>query len=299
MLRPADLLRHWGIVDPVITRVAEGANDVFRVDPGPYALRVQRRSLMRDVEARSQLMWLDALATDAGVTAPRPVPLPSGAPFLVEGDRRVVLLHWVEGTSLLSLSPIDAAEAVGATIARLHNHAATWHVPEHFIAPEHSCRAPDAAELGISPSDGNTLTAAARVVNGVMDALGRDRDRFGVVHGDLNFDNFVLHEGEARPIDFDEFGLGFYLSDIAEPLRVLIFREDYERMRAALLGAYCKERPLPVEDQAHIDTFIASNLLATLCWAARPESSAHRHEIEPWIDRWIEAIVGYCDLGRG
>jgi Ser/Thr protein kinase RdoA (MazF antagonist) len=77
---------------------------------------------------------------------------------------------------------------------------------------------------------------------------------------------------------------------------VLIFREDYPEMRAALLAAYRRERPLPAEDEARIDTFIAGNLLATLCWAARPESASHRHEIEPWVARWTEAIAKYCKL---
>ena len=103
MERPLDLLRHWGIADASLTRVAEGANDVFRVDPGPFALRIQRRSLLSDEEAASQLTWLEALANESGITVPRPKALPDGAPFLVRGDRRVVLLHWVEGTNLLGI----------------------------------------------------------------------------------------------------------------------------------------------------------------------------------------------------
>ncbi|MCP5070771.1 MAG: hypothetical protein GY946_29760 [bacterium] len=47
---------------------------------------------------------------------------------------------------------------------------------------------------------------------------------------------------------------------------MLIFRENYPEMRA------------------------------TLRWAARPESASHRHEIEPWVARWMEAIAKYCKL---
>ena len=272
-----------------LEQVAQGANDVFRVEPGPYALRVQRCSLIDDSVAASQLAWLEALAA-AGVVVPRPVRLRDGRWFFVRDGRRFVLLEWIEGDTLLSVNPVDAAALVGAAIARLHRHAASWTVPAGFACPRHDCRAPPAEPLGLSETDAATLERSARRVRSVMDEVGRTSDTYGVVHGDLNFDNFVLHDGEACPIDFDEFGFGFYLSDIAEPLRVLVFREDCGAMRAALLEAYRRVRPLSSVHEARLDTFIAGGFLATLCWASRPESAAHRHEIEPWVGRWIGEI---------
>lgn len=51
-----------------------------------------------------------------------------------------------------------------------------------------------------------------------MDMLGERSATFGLIHADLHLDNVLFAGGEARPIDFDDCGLGHWLYDIAVTL---------------------------------------------------------------------------------
>lgn len=284
-------LEQWGIRGASLTSVAQAPTLVIRVDPGPFTLRIRPRSEVADEVVASQLAWLQALSAEGLVTVPEPIALPTGEPFAFVADRRCVLLRWIEGESLLVLEPVDAASAVGRTIARMHVQARSWSPPAGFTCPTYELQVPASGVLPLSEAQLGFLERAREDVLGAMAAVGRGPDSYGVVHGDLNFRNFVLRDGEACPFDFDEFGLGYFLSDLAEPLRVTCGRDDYPELRAALLAGYREEAELSRADEDRLDLFIVGTFLSALCWAAHPECAPRREELAGWIPSWLELIA--------
>ena len=86
--------------------------------------------------------------------------------------------------------------------------------------------------------------------------------------------NFLqcLHN-ELVVIDFDDFGDGWYLFDLATPLFFFQGHPDYAAFRASLLEGYRAERPLSEAEERLLDLFLVARGYTYLGWAAtRPET---------------------------
>jgi Ser/Thr protein kinase RdoA (MazF antagonist) len=74
-------------------------------------------------------------------------------------------------------------------------------------------------------------------------------------------------------IDFDDFGDGWYLFDLATVLFWFMQHADYDRFRAAVLRGYRAERALSEEEERMLEVFLVARGYTYLGWAAtRPET---------------------------
>ncbi|HEV8456421.1 MAG TPA: phosphotransferase [Gemmatimonadales bacterium] len=73
----------------------------------------------------------------------------------------------------------------------------------------------------------------------------------------LNHRNFLFGKGGMGAIDFDDCGYGHWLYDLAVPLTMLRDHPAYAGLRQGLLTGYRRRRPLPVDQEAHLETFMA------------------------------------------
>ena len=101
-----------------------------------------------------------------------------------------------------------------------------------------------------------------------MTELGGGPEVVGLIHADLHLDNALFVREEVGLIDFDDCGFGYRLYDIAVALWELRGRDDYESFRAALVAGYTEHRPLPPDQLAHLDAFIAAREVAFALWFA-------------------------------
>jgi Ser/Thr protein kinase RdoA (MazF antagonist) len=150
----------------------------------------------------------------------------------------------------------------------------------------------DKGESVYSPSEMEIFRATAERAWQDLQALGEDRNVFGLIHRDLHPWNFVFHNGAVYIIDFDSCGWGYYLYDMAVTLVELDFsQEDYgapcAQMQAAFLKGYQRVRPLPVGYQEYIGTFMAIEMVRivnmVLGWKAPTE--------KPWGPRYLATVV--------
>lgn len=124
--------------------------------------------------------------------------------------------------------------------------------------------------------------------------LGQQQPHFGLIHGDPGFRNFVYHEGQARLLDFDEFGRGYYAHDLAEPLRIMLGWDNYPTLREALLKAYEQEEPLPLGDESQLDVFIAATLVSYLNWGFCMAGEADYQEFLKWVPSTLARMSQLC-----
>src|SRR5450432_1031392 len=234
-------LADFGVVPRRLTHLASRHNDIFRVDtitPDRFVLRIQNE-LMSDAQARSQLQWLDNLSKHSDLTVPTPIRTSDDRPFTTietdNGKWRAVLLRWLPGR-MARVRDERTYRAAAQMIARMHNHAENFRLPRgssfrkldgdwlfgprFFVRAANSCRHLDA-------SDRKIAATAEKIVRDAMEKLGHHNRRFGVIHADLNLDNIIFHRGRAGPIDFDEFGKGWYVFDLAELIRTSITPENF------------------------------------------------------------------------
>ncbi len=136
-------------------------------------------------------------------------------------------------------------------------------------------------------------TVAGRLAR-ITRRLGTGRDVFGLIHGDLIFPNVLFHRGQARPIDFDDCGFGYFLYDMAILLDRIEMRPDYRVLRAALLDGYRQVRPLTGEQEAYLDLFLLARwVFLGVCFLSRPEFRDYAPRflgiVEPKMWRYLRA----------
>lgn len=240
-----------------------------------------------------QLLWLTALRRETGLLVPEPVPTVDGSlvgyvSFLDLSRRRellrrvwrgqretyhlgrpgrlCVLLRWVPGRHKRDPRPEDLA-AIGCFVAKMHRHADRYPAPGGASLPRWGWdwAFGEAASLWstggrfYSAAEMEVFRATARRAGESLRELGEDGAAFGLIHRDLKPDNLVFHDGEVGAIDFDLWGRGHYLLDLAVMLESLKVhhRDNYEPLRTAFLEGYERERSLPAGYPRHLRTFTA------------------------------------------
>jgi Ser/Thr protein kinase RdoA (MazF antagonist) len=281
-------------------------NAVFEVhtaDGGHFALRLHRPGHKRLEWIKSELAWLTAICRDTTLGVPQPIHAIDAEPIVYTPVRGLseplvcTLFVWIEGrfeeTDKISL---QMARDAGEFLARLHNYAASFEPPSAFARPRLDEDGLFGAESAYDPGEGVSLftdehlTTFAQVENqvrGVMSALGKSHESFGLIHADFIMKNIVYRGAEVCAIDFDDCGWGYYLYDLA-PL-LLQFKDEphYLELSDAFLEGYNENHPLPEMYQGYIETFIAARHLLSCWWVAgnlrnprirerAPEIIAHR-----------------------
>lgn len=90
-----------------------------------------------------------------------------------------------------------------------------------------------------------------------MDQLGTSRKVWGVIHGDLMQANYLIHRRHVRVIDFADFGIGYFLYDMAITLFALWGLDPDDLQRQAFLAGYRQVRELSLDHDRLLDVFIA------------------------------------------
>ena len=136
----------------------------------------------------------------------------------------------------------------------------------------------------------------------VMDEWGKGADAFGLIHADLflgHEGNVLFSGGEARAIDFDDCGFGYWVYDLAVPLCHWQAAAAWPGIRDALLTGYAQIRPLPEKQLAHLDLFMAARHVSENLWATdmAQVNSTFRQELAEWLDWAAKHVRNFLDGG--
>jgi Ser/Thr protein kinase RdoA (MazF antagonist) len=266
---------------------------VYRVrasDGREFILRFRDRDALTLTAARMQQRWLHGVARDTDVIAPAVVPL-SGKPLQRCDSQRVAMFTWVNGRRVAGpdafLKPVRLA-AVAETVAKLHRHAERFPIgktigirrfdADYFFPTDFS---------PLAKRDRDLLAGLARRTRNAMNDLGESPRRFGLIHGDLGPANWVFHRDEARPIDFDEFGVGYFLFDLVQVLWSHSMWRDYDTHMARLLEAYERFRPLDDVERRHLRLF---ETLPLVDWINRTLRANDRGALKGWLPPTIKCL---------
>ena len=258
-------------------------NDLF--EPGHYLLRIHQPGYQATDAIELELAWLAALRQDADLPVPEPVPTLDGRLLTqvsipgIPGERNCSLLRWLKGRSVTRGAGVRHYRAQGRLMARLHEHAAHWQPPPGLTKRHWNW------EGFFQDVEGTDLTAdeiwplvppqyvdAFQFVIGragqLMEEWGTGPEVYGLIHADLGIDaNLLFWRGEARAIDFDDSGFGYWMYDLAIALEHC--REDAAcaGYRDALLEAYTALRSLQQAQLQHLDLFLAIWDVYLCLWA--------------------------------
>ena len=322
------VLAGYGLQDAQLTLQRYEHNATFRVDArnGLYLLRINRPGVHTPDTIASEMAWLTALRHDTDLRVPEPVAANTGHFFAVARDpgvpqpRICVLLQWLDGRSVdRRLTPAHMWR-VGVLAGRLQEHASTWTPASGFLRPrvdtltneakvasmarsaatardgdqptaEDSHRALGLVEALVSTDDAALCATALDVVWASTRTLAKEA-AFGLIHGDLHYENVLFRFGEAQAIDFDDCGWGFHLYDLAAVLCELQSRPRYTELRDALLEAYSQIRPLPDGHAIHLRALSVLRRMQILLWVLQSrDEAAFRDRWQLWASKELDAIA--------
>jgi Ser/Thr protein kinase RdoA (MazF antagonist) len=294
-------LEAYGLADARYKFVLQAGNTLYRVyDPRPvptltanglfaegqYLLRIHYPPYQTAEAIELELAWLAAMRREAGLPVPEPVPALDGRLLTqvsvpgIPGERNCSLLRWLKGRYLTKGIGAWHYRAQGRLMAQLHNFAASWQ-PSPGLSKRHwdwdgffgdvegtHLTASEIWSL-IPQAYVEPFQAVTRQVGRVMEAWGKGRDVYGLIHADLGLDaNLLFWGGEARAIDFDDSGFGYWIYDLAIALEHCREDADYPRFREALLEGYAEFRTLPQAQLEQLDLFLAAWDVYLSLWAA-------------------------------
>jgi Ser/Thr protein kinase RdoA (MazF antagonist) len=318
----------YGLSDPCLTFLKQAGNTLFRVNeaipshtaradlylPGQYLLRIHQPGYQSTEAIDLELAWLAAMCRDAGLPVPEPVATSDGALLTqasisgIPVERACSLLCWVRGRAVgeEQVRP-HHYRAQGRLMARLHQHAEHWQAPSGLAKRKYDWDGlfREDGGAGIPASEAWPLLppnyvapfeAVASRVKRVMNAWGKGPEVFGLIHADLGLDaNVLFWRGEARAIDFDDSGFGYYAYDLAVGLENCQEDEALPRYREALLEGYTQIRPLPRDQIDHLDLMLAGFWVYWSLWAAvvMMRFPRYREELLERMTRYFEHVERY------
>jgi Ser/Thr protein kinase RdoA (MazF antagonist) len=290
-------LTRYGLSAQRTTRLINlSENATYRIDdPGTGRsgiLRVHRADYHDRPAIESELDWMTALGTDAGIPTPSVVP--------TQGDDRVVTVE-VDGIArhavLFTVVPggepagtVETFAALGAITARLHRHARTWRRPAGFSrfswdwpnslgANARWGRWQDG--IGVGDVERAVLAPAAELVRARLAEYGTSPDRFGLIHADLRAANLLVDGDRLHVIDFDDCGFSWFLYDFAAAVSFLEHDPRLPEWQAAWLRGYRTVAPLDPAGERMLATFVMMRRLMLVAWMGSHAHSRECQEIGP------------------
>lgn len=265
----------------------------------------------------SEAAWLDALARDTGIPAPRVIQARSGErvlPMLVEGVPdawNVTLMSWLPGRLMGHSLTERNLEKMGVLFAALHQHGAAWTPPdgfttrrfEHWLSRGEENLIVDTGNPELAARQAGLMAAVPTSARDLLEKLHHrvesayaaiDRADLRVIHCDLWHDNIKLHQGVLYPFDFEDTVWGFRAHDIAMAMLDLletVGEERYVTLLAAFRRGYSAQLSWPDDP---IEPLQVGRLLWKVNWVARRQPQW----LVNMIERHLPVLEHYARTGK-
>ena len=265
-------LERYGIDAASLQNLRYYNNATYRVaaaDGRQFVLRVTGNH-HSETRLRSEMQWLCAMQSAAGVCVPDPVASLDGqfvvlacVPSLPE-PRWCNVFHWLDGRHIAEeeMSADDFC-AMGAACARLHQASASFDPPPGFDRPRwdeaywrdagvaHTIERITACQrLHVAPAAADRFAQHLAQARVLMARLEPDPMARGLIHADFHPGNCLFRSDGVAIVDFEDLGVGYFFCDIASALFGSLQRRDCQQLTEAFIAAYACIRPLP-PDFAH------------------------------------------------
>lgn len=302
-----EVIRRQDLCADRLELIFHGENTTFRArnsDGADYLIRVHRPGYQTRRTIVSELEFLAALRRETELLVPTPVGEGHQAVsrITVPGvePRDAVAFEWIPGR-FSSRFTVTGMRRVGDFVARLHRFAENWTPSDGFERQFWNLEGLSGDNMGggveLLPPEyravvEDTLDAASEV----LDALGRERDVWGLIHSDLHHRNRLMSDGCLAAIDFDDCGFGYYLYDLAVILGFPRhkYRDEFEAdLLPAFLEGYRAVRPLSDEHVALLPVFYALRHIVITLWVLgrAADNPYFADRAGPEVDSLISALT--------
>ena len=312
------VLPEWGLQDASLSMIKMRENAVLKVetnDGNKQVLRIHRAAYHTDDALRSELQWIQALAS-AGIETPEVIPTHSGELFITPDStlaglpRQIDVFAWVDGEPLGNVEEDlgggveihqSRFKTIGELAARVHNQASEWSIPSGFVR-----HAWDVEGLtgnkpfwggfweleALSDSERDLIERTRDRVRKDLIAYGQSPHNYSMIHADMLADNILVDGHHIRLIDFDDAGFGWHLFEMATSLYFYHGEPQYDRLLKSYISGYRSQRSLTDEDLENFPLFMLARGTTYLGWAHTRRETETAQELTPMF------ITLVCDLAE-
>ena len=307
-------LAQYDIKATSLDMLGDATNTIFQVDTlsgDKYALRICTPGWRTISDIQSEIIWLQALAKDTDIGAPRPIASTHGETLVAVAvpDSDIVyqclLMSWLPGTLLAEDLTEHNLYLMGQLFARLHQHTDHFRPSTGFTTRKmNNIYARGEEDVLFSAThhqafSTETLDIFQRVMNQVTTAfaeLYQDAQGLRVIHNDLHHENIKIDDGVLRPFDFEDTIWGYAVQDIAMALQDLMMDvkpEQFSVLKMAFRHGYESLRQWPEIYEGQIDTFRVGRML----WVANYVARYQTQFLEAHINQRAKLFARYLETG--
>lgn len=312
--------------DTSLALITQRENTVFSCDARGTALivRLHRAGYHDDQALAEEVKFVHALR-DQGVSVPDFYRTLNGAPFATvefganKQHYQIDVQAAIANSGDLGDPPASDPEAVqpaasdffevGRMLAEVHNATersgfqigtdrSAW--DENGLFGAQATWGDPLSLSDLQPFQADQIAAAIQMIRAALRRYGQAADRFGPIHADPSPANLLRSQGRFALIDFDDFGAGWHLFDLATALYAFTPHSRYIEYRTQLLLGYESVRSLRAEDHAVFDSLLVARGLSYLGWAAnrRGEPAAEAQVIHK-LPRLMKLVEHYNTRKEG
>lgn len=280
-------LPRWGLsAQSTLAFLSHSENTTFLAHDAAsgrkLVLRVQRIGYHTPAEITSELDWIESLIAEEIVVTPRPVADREGrllCSITLDGSmRQVVAFEFLSGKEPDSADDLVAWFAkLGAINAGLHMHSRRWRTPPGFqrkiwdfdaMLGTRPLWGNWRAGLGLHDDGRKLLRRVAKELEQRVNAYGRTKERFGLVHADLRLANLLVDGERLGVIDFDDCGFSWFFYDFAAAVSFMEHEPVVPQLQDAWLEGYRTIAPVLREDEAMLPAFVMLRRVLLTAWLA-------------------------------
>lgn len=279
-------------------------------------LRVGRPGYHTLEEYESEISWLRQINDYTPLVVANPIPAADGSFIQQIPDEATATTYFCVATEFLTGQTLendnapDAAvrhfETLGEITAYLHRQTEIWngtknikrfHWDTENMIGEQAIWGNWKDYPEMTPEAEEKITQCCAIIKSRLDKYGKNPRNYGVIHADLRDTNILVNGDDIKVIDFDDFGFGWHLHDLASALTFIEDREDVPDLVNAWLDGYRKVLPFTDTDFVEIDTFILQRRIQMLAWmASHQDSTPVQGYMQGYMEGTMELVDRYLRL---
>ncbi|MGN0301668.1 MAG: phosphotransferase enzyme family protein [Anaerotardibacter sp.] len=253
-------------------------------------LRVGRPGYHTLEEYNSEIAWLRQINDYTPLVVANPIPGTDGSYVqMVDKDGITyycMMAEYLTGITLENETDLSAAPAhfrmLGEITAYLHRQTEIWNGANKLVRNHwdyETMLGPDAIwgrwweYPEMTPECQEVLERCCAIIKRRLERYGKTSKNYGIIHADLRDTNIIIDGDQVKVIDFDDFGYGWHVHDLASALTLIETREDVADLVNAWLEGYKKVMPFTDTDFMEIDTFILQRRLQMMAWMGTHQDS--------------------------
>ena len=235
-------------------------NIIFRVDAleGTYILRIGYPKMRSALMVESEMRWLDDMRNNVDLNLSFPLRTKDNQLLVtckVDGipeKRYVVVLKWLNGSTIETAPTSKKLSAMGSALAKLHTFAKDYHPTSPFMAYD-NFRCDEWGGLSYLDADNQLISAEQKAVfkeaiNLSEDAVTkwRKHDGLSLIHADFHLKNVNWYRGKVGVFDFDDCRWGHFVQDWGV---ILTWIQDKPTLHEAFVNGYQSQRLIPFSER--------------------------------------------------